>query len=190
MYSDIVVDLECLRTKDDRMAPILSIGAVAFNINEQDSLDDLIADPTRQFYTIPNLQDQFDVGLLPDASTILWWMNDTSAQARQVFKESEKGSTHPLYAFQNFANWIKSHDATRLWGNGNTFDNMILRNAFNKYKVEMPIRWTCDMDMRTLKFAAGGMQTFSAPRGVAHNALDDALYETLVLQEAHRLIHS
>jgi len=184
-YTDVCVDLETLGVNTDRRTVIVSIGAVAFNPLEQDSYADLTEE--RCFYAPLGMECQLENGLKISASTIRWWM-EQSTLAKRVFQETP---IPPEEAFRDFIKFIKNHKAIYLWGNGNTFDNMILRNAFEAYGLGdmFPIFWTKDMDLRTLKRVAGGMKDFITERGIEHHALDDAKYEVLVIQEAFRRLN-
>jgi len=59
-----------------------------------------------------------------------------------------------------------------LWGNGSTFDNVILSNAYRAIGVKQPWDFWNDRCYRTLKSLYPHVKLERS--GVAHNALDDA----------------
>mgnify|MGYP006408929027 CR=1 FL=1 len=74
----IMIDLETMGTRPD--APIISIGAVAFDANG----------PLDSFYAGVNLGSSVNSGAKIDASTVLWWMQQSDeARAALVPKDDE-----------------------------------------------------------------------------------------------------
>ncbi len=164
MYRDIMVDLETMGTGPD--AAIIAIGAVAFN---EDKLSD------SEFYEVVDLQSSVDVGLKIDPSTVLWWMKQSDDARQALFRAGSSDLYSVLYRFANWIEDVTSGTAKkdrRVWGNGATFDNMILRTAFNL--TEEPLRWEYygDLCYRTLKKLYPSVKLIRT--GTHHNALDDA----------------
>jgi exodeoxyribonuclease VIII len=156
----IMLDLETLDKIET--AAIVSIGAVKFD------LDNLTLGDT--FYMTVGLGSCLMRGLTIDQETINWWRNQ-SPEARQVM--DDKGESLPtVLAF--FSDWIiseKSEDTIIMWGNGSTFDNMILRNAYRACGANYPISYKGDLCYRTMR------RIFSFEKieeGVGHHALNDA----------------
>jgi len=181
-YTDCVIDLETIGNAPHRQIVILSIGAVLFNPGDEDTMADLVDD--RCLYYRLDLEDQQRQGLQIDSSAIEWWMQQ-GTMARQVFKEPV---VSPAQFILDFNKFLVDYGVEYLWGNGNTFDNMILRNFYAAYNMVLPIHWARDMDMRTLKRRAGGYRPY-IDRGTEHNALEDAKYETLCIQDYWRMTH-
>ena len=69
----------------------------------------------------------------------------------------------------------------QVWGNGATFDNVLLRNSYEKTMIACPWRYRNDRDVRTiveLGKAVGCTPRYEIPfEGAEHNALDDALHQ-------------
>lgn len=65
---NIMADIETMSTKPD--AAIIAIGAVAFDLPGKEILD--------RFYTTVDLASSMAHGGVVDASTILWWMRQSS----------------------------------------------------------------------------------------------------------------
>ena len=161
---NIMVDIETLGTGANSV--ILSIGAVAFN-NEG---------ITSEFYRVVDLQSCMNAGLEIDASTLLWWMNQ-SDDARKLFNSTAR-EILPV-ALSKFSGWLPQNAC--IWGNGASFDNTILANAFDKAGVALPWKYWNDRCYRTVKNLYPNIKLERV--GTYHNALDDAKSQALHLIE-------
>lgn len=151
---NVMVDLETL----DKTATsvIVSVGAVKFDASG-------ISENT--FYQVVDIQSCIDLGLTISGDTIAWWMKQ-SAQARAVFQA--KGD--PLAkVLVEFGEWLP--EGAKVWGNGASFDNAILANAYGVLKVPQPWDFWNDRCFRTVAAFAPAKKV---NKGIAHNALDDA----------------
>ena len=174
-YDSVVVDLETLDTANT--AIILSIGAVAFNHYDEDDWDSIIEE--RCFYRVLELDTQRAADLTESESTVNWWAKQSVA-AKQAFDVPKIDTKTALEEFNTFCAGTKV-----LWGNGNMFDNAILRNACAQLSTPYPYEFWEDVDMRTLMFLAGGNNSRIKFQGTPHNALDDAKHEVLLIQDAY-----
>lgn len=151
---NVMVDLETLGNGSN--AVIISIGAVEFN---ETGLG-------RTFYANVDPQSCVDAGMQMDVSTVMWWMQQTE-QSRAIFKKLNA----PLRTvLEDFAAWYPPGAA--LWGNGATFDNVVLSNAYRALGGKQPWDFWNDRCYRTLKNLYPHIKLERS--GVAHNALDDA----------------
>lgn len=163
----VMVDLETLGNGND--AAIVAIGAVQF------SLVDLKFE-RKGFYVTVDPESSQHYGLKIDAPTVKWWLRPELAEARQQTFFDAVGLDLPS-ALMGFAEWLPTKDQlSGLWGNGATFDNVILRNAYNACHVPVPWSFRVDKCFRTLNqmFPLVGADR----KGTAHNALDDARNQT------------
>ena len=151
----VMVDLETLGNGND--AVIISIGAVAFDVDA--GLGD-------EFYMNVDPQSCVDAGLKMDVSTVMWWMQQ-SDEARAAFET--KGQPLEL-VLATFSEWFP--EGATLWGNGATFDNVILGSAYRAIGVKQPWEFWNDRCYRTLKNLWPDSKL--ARIGAHHNALDDA----------------
>jgi exodeoxyribonuclease VIII len=158
---NVMVDLETLG--NGSLAAIISIGAIEF--------DAKTGKLGRAFYTTVDAQSSVDAGLEIDASTVMWWMKQ-SVEAKAAFKD---GGEPLKAALEAFANWYPK-DAL-FWGNGATFDNVILSNAYRLTGIKRPWSYKADRCYRTLRNLYPKVTQDSV--GIAHNALDDATYQAL-----------
>lgn len=158
--NNIMLDLETMGTDSD--AAIIAIGAVRFDTSVKDS-----------FYKVVNLQSSLDCGLTTSGDAILWWLKQEE-KARQAI--TIEGVTL-RNALLEFSKWV-GKDAL-IWGNGATFDNVILANAYKKSALERPWHYSSNRCYRTLKSYYPDVAFQHV--GVAHNALDDAQSQAIHL---------
>ena len=152
--NNVMLDLETMGNSTN--AAIIAIGAVRFSNGEI----------TDEFYTVVDLASSISAGLEMDPSTVLWWMKQ-SDEARAQFERKGASLTEAL---EEFSNWI-GEDA-KVWGNGASFDNAILSNAYRKSDIEQPWKFWNDRCYRTVKNLFPKKKLERA--GVHHNAVDDA----------------
>ena len=153
---NVMVDLETLG--NGPTAVIIAIGAVEF--------DPATGELGREFYQVVDAQSCVDVGLVMDASTVMWWMQQDAA-ARGAFRDAGR---HIARVVMDFAEWCPPK--MKLWGNGAAFDNVILTSAYKA--VCQPISWDFRSNMcyRTLRTLRPEIEMNRI--GTYHNALDDA----------------
>lgn len=159
---NIMVDLETMGTGTN--AAIIAIGAVKFD-TENFTLGD-------EFYEVVDLESSVEAGGVIDPSTVLWWMKQ-SDEARAEFRKEGRSINYALWAFVNFMTTKEgSKSEVQLWGNGATFDNVILRTAFENIHGGATSMFWGDRCYRTMKNMYPNIpMNFE---GVAHNALTDA----------------
>jgi hypothetical protein len=148
----VMVDLETFGTGND--AVIVSIGAVKFS--ETEILD--------KFHVGVDPQSATAFGLKMDAATI---MQRSAARAALLSLERVDLPS----ALLGFALWLGA-DSLPLWGNGATFDNIILRSAYAHCGLDYPVKFYHDRCYRTIKNLAPDIALERV--GTLHDALDDA----------------
>lgn len=151
---NIMLDLEALSAKNN--AAILSIGAVKFGT---ESIID-------RFYRVVSLKSCTGRGFVMDADTIAWWMKQ-SDEARKIFTEESISIDIALREFSDFVG-----GDVPVWGNGATFDNVIITSAFELCRVNKPWKFWNDKCYRTIKSAFPEIKLERT--GTHHNALNDA----------------
>lgn len=173
---NIMLDLETMGNGSN--AAIISIGAVFF--------EPLTGETSGEFYQVVDLNDSARFGEL-DAGTVKWWMG-RSDEARAMFKDESK--VYLIEALGEFSQWIEDNcdrdekDRTNavVWGNGASFDNVILRNAYKAVCLKAPWFFANDRDVRTVVDLGRYLRNIDPKKelpieGVAHNALDDAYFQ-------------
>lgn len=174
-----MLDLETFGTRSD--ATIIAIGAVKFDPKEKKIYD--------RFYTRIDPQTSMDVGLTVNGSTILWWFQQSEA-ARAEFK----GTLPSLKsALDGFTSWTQrqlrpDEKGIRVWGNGATFDNVILSASYAAMKMPRPWDYRSDRCYRTIK-ALFPEVPLPKTELIAHRADHDAEYQALHLMEIWPLLN-
>lgn len=170
MKRHFMIDLETMGLQPN--CAIVSIGATLFDQNTIVST----------FYSNASLQSCLDIGLTTDQSTIDWWATQP-AEIRAAWQRED--APHIGEALRDLQNWMLSYGTSNElcpWGNGADFDLVVLKSAYQALDADPPWKYWNHHCFRTLKnlFPIGKM-----PRTGAHNALEDAKYQTDML---HRIL--
>ena len=176
----IMLDLETWGTRPT--AVIAAIGAVKFGKDRKDGKDGKIYS---EFYQRVDPKTCLAVGMKMDIETVQWWM----VQSDEARKEMVKAGVSIRDALANFSSWSgQAFDPiTEIWGNGATFDNVILSSAYSAIEHEKPWKFSADRCYRTLKNLFPAVK-YQGVIGVVHHALDDARAQALHLMEIEKLI--
>jgi len=154
----VMVDLETLGTKPGSV--IISIGAVRF---DEDGVRD-------EYYSRVDPDSCVDVGLKIDPSTVMWWLQQADEARAEICKPGKSLGV----ALKGFSEWLmKEGEVDEIWGDGATFDNVLLRCAYEMAGVEMPWAYWADRCYRTMKNLYPDLAKVERT-GVHHHALDDA----------------
>lgn len=162
--TQVMLDLETLGTSSQ--AAIVSIGAV--------SITDTGID--RTFYASISLESAMASGGEVEASTILWWLGQSKEAIESTFPEPAQKHKSVLHSFSK---WITDIKPDGVWGNGATFDNVILSNAYKRENLLSPWSYRIDRCYRTLATITDVPKPVTA--GIKHYALDDATFQAFHL---------
>lgn len=181
----VMIDIETLGTKQDSV--ILQIGAVGFAIGGMDP----------GFYADVTVEDQIKMGRTIDPSTVGWWFDKVSSEARVSVFERRHIDTKPLHTcLEKLNEYIKayliddihnntSHD--KIWANSPTFDLAIIKHAMESCGIIPCWKYWHEADVRTVKTIdniINGSQLNTMPKvinSIDHSALDDAKNQALYL---------
>ena len=172
-YTHLMVDLETMGSGPD--APIVSIGAVYF--------DPSTGNTGAEFYQVVSLESSMSFGMKPDASTIQWWLKQSSEARSAILVDEAMGLRETLELLADFIaeNAANGSHTVQLWGNGCSFDNVILRRAYALTETPFAVPFWNDRDVRTmveLGKSVGINPGFDIPfEGDMHNALSDARHQ-------------
>ena len=172
---ECMTDLETLGNRNK--AVILSIGACFLIPDGQGIRSD-------SFEVFVTPESCVDIGMEMDPSTVLWWMAPERGEARDVLMGKMEKAVHIRDALHRFSAWFGSNKPN--WGNGATFDNVILRNAYQLAGIPCPWEFWNDRCYRTMKNLAPSVKM--QRQGVHHSAMWDAISQALHLQEITRSI--
>lgn len=174
-----VIDLETLSARPN--AAVIEIGCVQFDAMHTKFI------PLREFYTKIDLaeysSDDHDFHI--DGKTLKWWLEQDRVR---TFSKTEENM---LSAMSNFENWLKNGPIINgWWGNGCSFDNVIIRNWLGSYSGETFFPYASDRDVRTIKMLATdiGCKFDDLASANPHHALEDALYEAKIVHRAYQCI--
>lgn len=161
----LMVDLETMGKTPS--APIVAIGAVLF-----DPVAGKLGD---KFYATVSLEDAVRTGGVMDAGTVLWWLQQDDAARVELIRADVGNLAVALTSLAKF--WAPFNDAGPLhvWGNGATFDNVILSTSYERLSLQKPWGYTRDRCFRTLRNLFPGLEPEFV--GVQHNALHDAVHQ-------------
>ena len=170
VWHHLMIDLETMGTNSN--APIVVIGAVFF--------DPQTGEIGPIFYVVISLVDAMDKGAVPDGSTIEWWLAQSS-EARSATLVNQIPLDDALLQLREFIDENSGEFFVRVWGNGASFDNVILRRSYERQGIPCPWRYCNDRDVRTIvdlgKAIDFDARTAIPFEGVRHNALDDARHQ-------------
>lgn len=165
MQTHVTIDLESLGATSN--APIVSIGAVAFNANG-------IIDNSKLYLVIDH-RDALERGAVINPETVKWWKKQ-SEEARAIFsKDIPRISTsNALHRLQRYFN--EFGEDVCVWGNGADFDNAMLSQMYASFDMKQPWKFWNNRCFRTVKALYPKVKL--ERKGTYHNALDDAIYQT------------
>lgn len=176
MLKSIMLDIETFSTGTN--AAIVSIGAVPFDPDANQ-----IAHPDLHFHRRINLAKSKSPGVI-DPSTVEWWLSK-SEEARTALVAEPRTTLEA--ALEDFSMWVgrftsgKSYydETLQLWSLPPTFDERIVREAYDRNGLRFPFHYRASADMRTLFKLANsvGIKVNVTRQGTHHDALDDALHQ-------------
>lgn len=177
MYNQMMIDIETMGANPT--APILSIGAVAYDIDtgQQDEGFVVNIDFDSAFYN-----------RTPDPATVKWWMGQTKeAQDELINRET----VTIIEGLKQLAAYIDKHmpgstaspngdfKGREIWANDPDFDLVILSTAMKQFHITVPWPFWGGRSCRTVCAMLDGVyRRYNFPReGTHHSALDDCRYQ-------------
>lgn len=171
----IMIDLETLSTLPN--ARIVSIGAVKFG-------DQGVYDRFYLSFKMPALMlegQSFvdDEGFHVSKETLAWWKQQSPEANAVMHDPLAVWIDSGLKAFADWAVAGTRAEDIRMWGNGASFDNVILSSAYRIRNLDQPWRFWNDRCYRTIHRMHKDVAVERI--GVHHNAVDDAETQALHL---------
>lgn len=176
----IMCDLETFDTKPSAL--VISIGAVRF--------DPALGTTGEKFYRVLDLQTQSDRGRTTGEATKTWWANQ-SDDARAVLSAPK---TDSLVALADFYDFVAGEGCDGFWGNGATFDNVIMDSLYDTFGLKPPWPFWAHRCYRTVKALHASKHPYArlpAFEGTKHNALADAEHQAkclLIMADQMKLV--
>ena len=187
MRIDVVCDIETLGK--GQSPPVFQIAACAFDIK------------TGELKYSYNQKADIAQMTNIEGDTLKWWLQtNRELLSNLVGAGSVRECVHPtecdlITRFVLFLNNLKDqYDEIYFWGNGILFDNRIISQKCRDYNLVYPIHYRNDRDIRTLLELAciktgKTREEFEGERqSVAHEALNDALFEKDVICKAYKAV--
>ena len=174
---DIMLDLETLANTPNSV--IVQIAAVVFNRENGDVID--------KFKINVDADSCIRNGMIMNVDTIEWWMKQSDAARKSIFEKPKEKIWYALEKFSDFVinSWVKVYDKeiknfetrdVKIWCHA-SFDEPVLSNAYNKTGLEELWHYRGVRDLRTLVDLADYKIDYSKNTGVAHDAIDDYLFQ-------------
>ena len=165
-----MIDLETLGTGSNSV--VVSVGLVAFNISTGEILAELDIGL--------NLNQQIKTGGVIDGDTLEFHF----AQAPDsIQKMAQRKILDVKEGLDIISNFIRANGITSIWGNGATFDCVILRNLYARHLKVFPLGFWTDRDLRTA-VDIYNIDTRTVPfEGIKHYCLDDARHQVKLLTD-------
>jgi hypothetical protein len=162
VFNHLMLDIETMG--NESFSAIVSIGALEFDIETGET--------GKEFYVNVDLQSSMDLGLIVNASSIMWWLNQNNL-AREALTE---GTVLPIQdALSEFSQFCNKE--YQIWGNSARFDCGILQNAYNKAGIPIPWDYRKERCVRTLVSFNPEIKNKYPHIGTVHNAISDCYYQ-------------
>ncbi len=161
----IMIDIETL--DNNPTAAVVSIGAVAL-------LDGQIVS---QFYRPIGLLNAIPYGST-DQDTMDWWAKQSEVARKEAFYPENPVTSRQ--ACLDLAGWAAGLGVSKnqnWWSNGADFDLVVLKQTFKVHGLTMPWNFRGIRCYRTLRNLLPWVLADKSTPLVAHNALDDAVYQ-------------
>jgi hypothetical protein len=172
MTTHATIDIETLGTNPDTV--VLTIGGIKFNPREDDGLHS-------EFYYRLDADEQIKMGRTVDDATLLWW----EKQDEEVKKEAlqSEGRVPVEDALKALNKWLVGVD--KIWCQGPLFDIGILQNLYAEMNLHHNWPFYIIRDSRTL-FSLMDKDPRKEIDFAAHNALADAIVQSLCIQKVYK----
>lgn len=178
---NLMIDMETLGVSVS--SPIISIAAVFFDTD---------GSVGKKFYRVVDLKSALSHGQI-EPSTLAWWMSQ-SDDARKIFVDPSATSLDLVLSdLDAFIKEEGNSESVKVWGNGPSFDNAILAQAYRNFGISLPWQFRNDRDVRTIVDLARCLKhidplKLAVREGVYHNALSDALFQIQCVSIAYRAL--
>ena len=172
MKTHATIDIETLGTSPDTV--VLTIGGIKFNPHEDDGLHS-------QFYYRLDADEQIEMGRTVDEKTLEWWEKQPEEIRKEALETTGRISTEQSLKALN--KWLVGVD--KIWCQGPVFDIGILENLYKQIGLHHNWPFYIIRDSRTL-FGLMDKDPRKEIDFAAHNALADAIVQSLCIQKVYK----
>lgn len=176
-----MLDIETLGTSPGSV--IRTIGAVRFD--DQGVIN--------TFYEKIDVNSCIEAGLKLQWETLQWWMGQSPEALKDIIA---KDGVHINVALLRFTDWyterkilddgsVVVNTSSELWGNGATFDNVLIEETYRKTQLPIPWAFNVHRCYRTMRLLHPNIPFVR--KGVHHNAVDDAISQAEHLIKIQKL---
>lgn len=168
-YKDFMLDLESLGTRPGDA--VISVGGVLFD-RETKSIGP-------GFRANLDIEQVLSSGFGVTGGTLKFWF-EQSDEARQQAVENPQNVAAVLMGMAEFLTQGEGgvNQSMRVWGNGAAFDNVLLREMYQRLGMQEPWEFWNDRCFRTLKNEHPRRKELEPDfKGEKHNAYADAVHQ-------------
>ena len=175
MTTHATIDIETLGTSPDTV--VLTIGGIKFDPMEDDGLHS-------EFYYRLNADEQIDMGRTVDEKTLEWWETQSEEVKAEALDTNDRIPVEETLKALN--KWLVGVD--KLWCQGPVFDIGILENLYRQMNLHYNWSFWNIRDSRTL-FSLMDKDPRKEIDFAAHNALADAIVQSLCIQKVYKKLN-
>jgi len=172
MATHATIDIETLGTSPDTV--VLTIGGIKFDPMADDGLHS-------QFYYRLDADEQIEMGRTVDEKTLEWWDKQDEEVKKEALETTGRVSTEQSLKALN--KWLVGVD--KIWCQGPVFDIGILENLYKQIGLHHNWPFYIIRDSRTL-FSLMDKDPRKEIDFKAHNALADAIVQSLCIQKVYK----
>ena len=166
------IDIETISTRPN--AVVLTIGGVKFDPMSND-------DPHSKFYYRIDVNEQTAMGRDVEEDTLKWWSTQPEEIMMDALGDDDRHSVEDTMKALN--KWLVGVD--KIWCQGPVFDICILENLATDIGSHYNWKFWQIRDSRTL-FGLLPKDPRKEMNFAAHNALEDAIVQSVCVQKAYR----
>ena len=175
MTTHATIDIETLGTSPDTV--VLTIGGIKFDPMEDDGLHS-------EFYYRLNADEQIDMGRTVDEKTLEWWETQSEEVKAEALDTNDRIPVEETLKALN--KWLVGVD--KIWCQGPVFDIGILENLYKQIGLHHNWQFYIIRDSRTL-FGLMDKDPRKEIDFAAHNALADAIVQSLCIQKVYKKLN-
>ncbi len=175
MTTHATIDIETLGTSPDTV--VLTIGGIKFDPMADDELHS-------EFYYRLDVDEQIDMGRTVDEKTLEWWETQSEEVKAEALDTNDRIPVEETLKALN--KWLVGVD--KIWCQGPVFDIGILENLYKQIGLHHNWPFYIIRDSRTL-FSLMDKDPRKEIDFAAHNALADAIVQSLCIQKVYKKLN-
>ena len=172
MITHATIDIETLGKSPS--AVVLTIGGIKFDPHADDGLHS-------QFYYRVDADEQIEMDCSVDVDTLAWWEKQDKEVTKEALDPNDRVSVEETLKALN--KWLVGVD--KIWCQGPVFDIGILENLYKQIGLHHNWPFYIIRDSRTL-FSLMDKDPRKEIDFAAHNALADAIVQSLCIQKVYK----